>query len=201
MKLIVPIVAIVVALVIAVGAGGVFFVYHLLEIPDQRERDELRQAIVEVRSGSRPHVLITDEVVADEFIQATVDFKPEDRLKVRVMYLPKTDDFLRQIAGARGIQKLNLGKTGVTDAGMPHVATLPDLEELVLYKVRITAAGLNKLALSPRLKNLDLNLRDETNITEADLAALQALLPDCTITQRNYQIQQTQSSDAAQQEK
>jgi uncharacterized protein (TIGR02996 family) len=67
---------------------------------------------------------------------------------------PLTDDDLRDLAGHRELRSLTLEGEGITDAGLPHLLTLPRLEALCLSGGRITNEGLRILAGHPRLRVL-----------------------------------------------
>lgn len=70
---------------------------------------------------------------------------------------------------------LGLAGTGVTDAGLEHVAALAGLETVTLNDTAITDAGLAKLARCPKLRVLDVR---GTRVSAAALAELQTRLPD-----------------------
>ena len=79
------------------------------------------------------------------------------------------DEEIRLIARMTGLRHLSVVSTGVTDAGLVHLAGLPNLEMLTLDGTAITDAGLATLATFPRLKSLNLG---ETAVTDQALAQL-----------------------------
>ncbi len=67
---------------------------------------------------------------------------------------------------------LELGKSGITDAGLKEVAGMVHLTRLGLGYTPVTDAGLKELAALAELRTLDLN---HTAVDDAGLPALQAL--------------------------
>jgi YHS domain-containing protein len=66
-----------------------------------------------------------------------------------------TDAGLPQIAAMPNLTKLHLERTGVTDAGLACLAgNLPNLEYLNLYSTAVTDAGFDSLQKLPRLKRV-----------------------------------------------
>jgi hypothetical protein len=65
-----------------------------------------------------------------------------------------TDAGLPTIAKMAALQRLHLEKTAVTDAGLAHLAGLQHLEYLNLYETKVTDAGIAKLATNKSLKKL-----------------------------------------------
>ncbi|MCS6850257.1 MAG: hypothetical protein NZ700_03690 [Gemmataceae bacterium] len=113
-----------------------------------------------------------------------------------------TDAGLKELAGLKGLQSLDLLGTRVTDAGLKELAGLklkelyiPDQARtdlglkhylaavepptrLYLSSWRLTDAGLKELAGLKGLQSLDLS---ETPVTDAGVAELQKALPGCQI--------------------
>lgn len=73
---------------------------------------------------------------------------------------------------AATLQKLDLQKTEITNAGLAAVAELTELRSLNLAGTRITGAGLERLSTLRKLEQLDLR---ETTLVAADLGSLVAL--------------------------
>ena len=73
---------------------------------------------------------------------------------------------------APAIYWLDLGETGVTDAGLGAVAAMKNLRRLQLDRTAITGTGLSALAGLSHLETLNLH---GTRIADADLAALESL--------------------------
>jgi hypothetical protein len=126
-------------------------------------RESLAQDIAEIRSGQRsPAFLWIDTEMGpapmDAFIEAKDDFLPSDQFQLSIEYSKGVDDFLRRIAGTRGIRSLHCGKSDVTDAGMVYVATFPDLVGLSIGEgPGLSDAGLAALKECPQLESLFLD--------------------------------------------
>jgi hypothetical protein len=91
-----------------------------------------------------------------------------------------TDDRLKVVVSrARGIRRLDLRGSPITDAGLPSLASLHHLTVLCLDGTAISDAGLWQLR---RLQKLDfLYIRNCPNLTEAGVAQLDKALPGCVI--------------------
>jgi hypothetical protein len=89
-----------------------------------------------------------------------------------------TDAGLKDLAGLKQLQWLNLTKTQVTDAGLKHLAGLKQLRELDLRNIKVTDAGLKHLA---GLKQLRLLLLTNTKVTDKGIADLKKALPNLVI--------------------
>ena len=89
--------------------------------------------------------------------------KPSGQERLRSLL---RDDFIGAVVG------VNLNDRNITDAGLAHLAALPQLRELWLDGNQITDAGLAHLAALPQLQKLFL---DGTQITDAGLAHLAGL--------------------------
>jgi internalin A len=74
---------------------------------------------------------------------------------------------------------LLFAESGLTDAGLTHLAQLTNLQELGLSGNRISDAGLKALTRLTSLKDLYLS---ETSVTEPGLIKLQQSLPNCSIS-------------------
>ena len=57
-----------------------------------------------------------------------------------------TDAGLKELAGLKSLQTLDLGDTQVTDAGLKELAGLKSLQTLDLSDTKVTDAGLKELA-------------------------------------------------------
>jgi hypothetical protein len=95
-----------------------------------------------------------------------------------------TEAGLKELAGLKGLQALDLGGTNVTDAGLKQLAALKGLETLSLFGCEeVTDAGLKELVDLKGLKELNLSHTKVTDVGLKDLAdfkGLQALLIDRT---------------------
>jgi len=76
------------------------------------------------------------------------------------------------------LERLNLNHTPVSDAGLAHLAALPNLRELRLDSATVTDAGLEVLKSLDSLEVVDLY---HTLVTEGGLEKLQSILPQCRI--------------------
>lgn len=85
------------------------------------------------------------------------------------------DDWLADLGVFPKLTGLGLAGTGVTDAGLEHLAALAGLETLTLNDTAITDSGLAKLARCRKLRVLDVR---GTRSTAAALAELQTKLPE-----------------------
>lgn len=83
------------------------------------------------------------------------------------------DDQLAALAPiAPALQRLDLGETAVTDAGLPALAAMKNLRQLHLDRTAVTDRGLARFAPLGRLEYLNLF---GTNVTDAGLNELRAL--------------------------
>ncbi len=76
------------------------------------------------------------------------------------------------VTGLDQLRFLSLAETGITDAGLEHVARLTHLEELHLDNTHITDEGIHALFGLPKLRVLDLK---DTSVTDDGLALLAGL--------------------------
>ncbi|MBL8825542.1 MAG: protein kinase [Planctomycetaceae bacterium] len=86
---------------------------------------------------------------------------------------------LSPLADKSEMRKLNLWKTGVTDASLIHLKSLTKLKELQLNETAVTDAGLPQLESLPELVILDLN---KTPATAAGVQQFKQKRPGCEIT-------------------
>ena len=112
------------------------------------------------------------------------------------------DEFAREIAQVKSLRFLGLGKSNITDAGLPELARLTGLETLELQETQVRSAGLAALKPLVNLKTLDLSqaaVDDSavdvsrgfaglqvlkikgTQLSEQGLKSIQAKLPNCQI--------------------
>ncbi|MEM7480576.1 MAG: hypothetical protein AAF481_05340 [Acidobacteriota bacterium] len=89
-----------------------------------------------------------------------------------------SDAGLRHLAEVPNLRSLDLHLPGVTDAGVAHLGALTDLRRLNLTYTKTTDAGLEPLA---GLKNLQWLGLIYTRVTKAGVAKLQRALPDTVI--------------------
>ena len=80
-----------------------------------------------------------------------------------------TSTGLKQLRSLRQLVALDVTQSGVTDSGLPYLASLPRLQVLALYGNAITATGLPQLRPLKRLRILNLA---HTPIGDAGLAEL-----------------------------
>ena len=60
---------------------------------------------------------------------------------------PLTDESMKELRGARGIERLHLASPRITDEGLKEVATIKGLQLLYLYGTAVTDKGLAHLAV------------------------------------------------------
>ncbi|HUQ90614.1 MAG TPA: hypothetical protein VM120_02960 [Bryobacteraceae bacterium] len=85
---------------------------------------------------------------------------------------PLDNEGLGNVAAMSGMQRLRIGDTQITDAGMPVLKGLTQLEELDLHGTAITDVGLSHIAGLRRLKKLNLA---GTGISDAGIEVLRGL--------------------------
>jgi hypothetical protein len=83
-----------------------------------------------------------------------------------------TDAGLKELAGLKSLQSLDLSGTQVTDAGLKELAGQKSLQWLNLYRTKVSDAGLKELAGLKSLQTLNLN---DTQVTDAGLKELGGL--------------------------
>ena len=112
------------------------------------------------------------------------------------------DKSLTPLGQLHNLRRLDVGLTAITNASMPHIATLPRLEHLSLMSqvgfggTRVTAAGLKHLVGHPTLRELDLT---GIQINDDDLPALHALETLHRLTISGTAITQQGSANLARQ--
>ncbi len=89
-----------------------------------------------------------------------------------------TDAGLAKLAGVSKMQTLGVGNTQITDAGLAHLRGFEDLRMLTLAGTNVTDEGLQHLRGLKHLWSLSLN---GTSVTKAGVEELQAALPSCNI--------------------
>jgi hypothetical protein len=95
------------------------------------------------------------------------------------LYCPKlTDAGMEHLAGLPQLRRLSLSRTQVTDAGLEHVKELTQLESLDLYGTQVTDAGLKHLKKLTQLSQLNLS---RTRVTDEGVRHLEQALPSCQI--------------------
>lgn len=82
------------------------------------------------------------------------------------------DEDVQRIQGLTNLERLDLSRTNITDAGLEGLSSLPNLSSLQLQGTQISDAGLVHLKKLTNLKHLDLS---DTEITDAGLAQLRSL--------------------------
>src|SRR5262245_22890862 len=101
----------------------------------------------------------------DEWVAALGGFVVHGRDgRIEEVSLARTwagDDDVRRVAGIRGLKKLDLSFTYVTDKGMESLPQLSELEELTLDTAEfITDAAMNHLRANKKLRKLVLRGTD-----------------------------------------
>jgi len=126
------------------------------------------------------HVRLGDSPVSDRSLALLARLPNLEVLELQGTRI--TDDGLAVLAGHPRLRGLGIGgsprrKGSFSDAGLVHLARLPQLEELNLEFTRVTPAGLAALQKLPRLGRL--NLRGST-ADDYDLVA--PLFPNCRVS-------------------
>jgi hypothetical protein len=114
----------------------------------------------------------TDEVVAEK-LKGLTKLKELDLGGTGV-----TDAGLVHLKGLTKLKELDLSFTKITDAGLIHLKGHTKLESLVLSNTYVTDAGLVHLK---GLTNLERLYLDGTQVTDAGIQDLQRALPNCKI--------------------
>lgn len=128
---------------------------------EEHARESMRQQIADARRANRGSIFISNEgihgeVEMDEFIAAKDTFESSDHFNLFIDYSHNIDDFLKRIAGARGIRRISISKSGLTDSGLASIGSIPTLEELSLFKGDITNNGIVNLAALEKLTTLSI---------------------------------------------
>ncbi len=89
-----------------------------------------------------------------------------------------TDKGVAQLASSKNLRLIRLAETGVTDASIDTLLTIPSLESINLYGTKVTDAGVSKLSAMSNLKRLYLW---QTAVTPAAIKTLKEKLPACEI--------------------
>jgi hypothetical protein len=93
--------------------------------------------------------------------------------RVTVVWFPgHTDLEVLPVGRLTGLERLNLGDSTVSDAGIAHLNGLSDLCLLFLQRTKVTDAGLSHLRRLTQLEWLDLS---HTRVTDAGLAHLEPM--------------------------
>ena len=87
----------------------------------------------------------------------------------------KTDAGLKELAGLKTLEALDLQASDVSDAGLKELAGLKSLHALYLGTTQVTDAGLKNLAGLTNLETLDLGATQVTGVGLKDLAGLKSL--------------------------
>lgn len=109
---------------------------------------------------------------------------------LRVWHTLNTDAGTAKLKDAANLRSVWLAPQftpRITDASLAALADVKSLEEVKITETRLTRDGLKHLAALPKLKKLVL---DETDISDADLAALKADLPKVEIARKPPSEQQ-----------
>jgi YHS domain-containing protein len=108
-----------------------------------------------------------------------------------------TDAGLKPLAAMKNLRRLQLDRTAITDTGLAHLAPLSHLESLSLHSTKITDTGLLALRALPRLRSLYLW---QTGVTPAGLEKLvKAQTDQNKISRWKAQISELESNISAEQ--
>ena len=113
---------------------------------------------------------VMTEVMTDALLKELAGFKSLQNLDLR--FTRVTDAGLKELADLKSLQTLDLDDTKVTDAGLKELAGLKSLQTLGLASTKVTDAGLKELAGLTKLQTLILN---NTKVTDAGLKELAGL--------------------------
>ncbi len=116
-----------------------------------------------IDDGQERKITVAKDLPAGQWKLRTIDLNSNKRVD---------DEGLKELAGLKSLQSLNLPSTQVTDAGLKSLADLRSLHSFAINGTAVTDAGLKELAA---LKNLQLLSLGGTAVTEAGLKELAAL--------------------------
>lgn len=89
------------------------------------------------------------------------------------------NSILSKVNEIESIEHLAIGfPTWIDDAGMKHIAKMPNLKSLSLKFTKLTPKGLNNLL---PLKSLQLLVVDGTKLSDDDARAFEQAMPDCEV--------------------
>jgi internalin A len=171
----------------SVGLLSVAFALLLTERASADEDDAKAEKAIKALGGrvernsdapGKPivRVYLTGKQVTDVGLKELAGLKNLQTLDLR--HTKVTDAGLKEIAGLKSLQFLLLNDTQVTDAGLKQVAALKSLQFLHLFYTNVTDAGVKELAGLKRLRWLSLS---DTQVTDAGVAELRKALPKCKI--------------------
>ncbi|MEW4486838.1 hypothetical protein AB1L42_02085 [Thalassoglobus sp. JC818] len=101
-----------------------------------------------------------------------------DLERLNLWRVAMSDAGAAHLAGLNKMKWLNLDNTQLTDAGIPSLKDMSDLEFLHLGSTSVTDAGIQELETLKALKDLKVT---RTAVTEAGVEELQKKLPDVSI--------------------
>jgi hypothetical protein len=127
--------------------------------------------------GELTRVALTDTSVDDDWLRQLAAFRSLERLQLGGCE-DVGDAGLESISGLHSLEFLELYHTGVTDDGLSHLRDLQELRMLILFGTRITDDGLRHLRGLKKLEGLDVS---ETKVTPAGVESLRRHLPNCDI--------------------
>lgn len=102
----------------------------------------------------------------------------EQVVSLNLNKMPMKDDALPLIAQMKQLRKLNLGFTDLSGTSLAALTSLKELRELSLSGTAVRKNDLKQIAALPHLSSLYLW---NTNLSAADIAALQKSLPDLRV--------------------
>jgi hypothetical protein len=102
--------------------------------------------------------------VKDVGLKELAGLKNLQALNLRLNFV--SDAGMKELAELKNLRTLNLGFTLVTDAGMKELARLTNLQSLEVFRTQVTDAGLKELAGLENLQVLDVG---GTQVTDAGL--------------------------------
>ncbi len=146
--------------------------------------DEQKKKLI---AGTAPAEVLTADQKAliatllGEPFQGNFDLAPSSRPPANPRSAPNrvrtevTDASIKEIAGLKQLQTLDLSNSVVTDAGLKELAGLDQLQTLHLWHTKITDTGLKELAGLQQLQTLNLVGTQVTDAGMKELARLEHL--------------------------
>lgn len=141
---------------------------------------DLREAKAD--NGVLAHLAVLKELKRLDLSNADID---DDGLR-RIVHLPLRELWLQEthitdasaatLSQIKSLDFLQLNATGVSDAFLERMASLPELEDLGLRGTHVTGVGMKHLSRHPKLKKLDVYSTEVDDSGVGDLVACQSLV-------------------------
>jgi hypothetical protein len=95
------------------------------------------------------------------------------------------DRAFERVSKVSSLRDVTMRDEQVTDAGLAHVVKLENLKRLVLVRVPVSDRSVETLS---RLRGLYLLILEDTNISPKGLEKLRAVLPNCSVREKEYEL-------------